>query len=178
MTKNSRQESQAAVELGANAAGAGRRAGGIGDAQGNAQGARSNSDLHHFHAGMDDDFNTAQGIAALYDLGPRKSIATRISCAIPKLINPTVKGALIGARDAFDRLMGVLGLVPPLEGPEVESKETIDQVERRIARRRELRAARDYAGADAIRDEMKRLGVIVEDHPQGNVWRREGRLQQ
>lgn len=132
--------------------------------------------LDRFHAGMDDDFNTAQGIAALYDLSAQIN-SYKDFLRDPKLVNPTSKGALIAARDAFERMIGVLGLVPPPEGPEVESREFIDQVESLIARRRELRAARDYAGADAIRDEMKHLGVIVEDHPQGSIWRRESRNQ-
>ncbi|HWE64063.1 MAG TPA: cysteine--tRNA ligase, partial [Chloroflexota bacterium] len=130
--------------------------------------------LERFHTGMDDDFNTAQAIAALYDLAAQIN-SYKDFLRDPALVNPTVKGALIAARQAFDRIMGVLGLVAPPEGPEVESPAFVDQVERLIARRRELRAARDYAGADAIRDEIKELGVIVEDHSQGTIWRREAR---
>jgi cysteinyl-tRNA synthetase len=130
--------------------------------------------LERFHAGMDDDFNTAQGIAALYDLAAQIN-SYKDFLRDPKLVNPTVKGALIAAGKAFDRVMGVLGLMVPPEGPAVESAAFVEQVEGLIAKRRELRAARDYAGADAVRDRIKELGVIVEDHPQGTIWRRDTR---
>jgi cysteinyl-tRNA synthetase len=130
--------------------------------------------LERFHAGMDDDFNTAQGIAALYDLAAQIN-SYKDFLRDPKLVNPTVKGALIAAGKAFDRIMGVLGLMVPPEGPAVESAAFVEQVEGLIAKRRELRTARDYAGADAVRDQIKELGVIVEDHPQGTIWRRDTR---
>ncbi len=132
--------------------------------------------LDDFHAGMDDDFNTAQGIAALYDLAAQIN-RYKDFLRDPSLVNPTVKGALVSAAEAFKRIMGLLGLVVPPEGPAAESPEFTKQVEGLIARRNALRAARDYAGADAVRDELKSLGVIVEDHPQGTRWRRERRPQ-
>ncbi len=130
--------------------------------------------LEDFHAGMDDDFNTAQGIAALYDLAAQIN-RYKDFLRDPKLVNPTVKGALVDAGDAFERIMGVLGLEPPPEGPAVERPEFSRQVEALIARRNALRAARDYQGADTVRDELKNLAVIVEDHPQGTLWRRDTR---
>ena len=130
--------------------------------------------LDDFHAGMDDDFNTAQGIAALYELTAQIN-AYKDFLRDPKLVNPTVKGALLAAEEDLGRIMDVLGLVVPPEGPEAEDPEFTEWVENRIAGRRELRAARDYAGADAMRDELKNAGVIVEDHPQGTTWRRERR---
>jgi cysteinyl-tRNA synthetase len=128
--------------------------------------------LARFHAGMDDDFNTAQAIAAVYDLAAQIN-TYKDFLRSPTLANPTAKGALLAARDAFGRMLDVLGLVPPAEGPEVESAAFTDEVETLIAKRRSLRTARDFAGADAIRDQLGRLGVIVEDHPQGTTWRRE-----
>ncbi len=125
-----------------------------------------------FHAGMDDDFNTAQAIAALYDLAGQVN-RYKDFLRDPKLVNPTVKGALLRALEAFNTIMGVLGLVVAPEGPAVESPEFTAKVEGMIERRRELRAARDFAGADAVRDELKAMGVIVEDHPQGVRWRRD-----
>jgi len=44
-------------------------------------------------------------------------------------------------------------------------------VEELLAERARLRAARDFAGADAVRAELERMGVVVEDHPQGTTWR-------
>ena len=127
--------------------------------------------LTRFHEGMDDDFNTAQSIAALYDLAAEinrcKDFLNK-----PALINPTAKGAIEGAKKTFQLIMDVLGFVVPPEGPAVESPEYIAEIEQLIARREELRRDRDYAGADAVRDEIRRRGVVVEDHPQGKRWRR------
>ena len=127
--------------------------------------------LPAFRAGMDDDFNTAQGIAALYDLAAQIN-SYKDFLRDPGLVNPTVKGALLQAQAVFDEILGVLGFVVPPEGPEAESPEFTAWVEGRIARRRALRAARDYAGADAVRAELDAAGVVVEDHPQGTHWRR------
>ncbi len=132
--------------------------------------------LDAFHAGMDDDFNTAQAIAALYDLAAQIN-RYKDFLRDPKLVNPTVKGALLGAREALDRMMGVLGLVVQPEGPEAETPAFTSQVEALIARRNALRAARDYAGADAVRNEIAALGVLVEDHLQGTRWRRKRHLE-
>jgi cysteinyl-tRNA synthetase len=133
--------------------------------------------LERFHAGMDDDFNSAQAIAAVYDLAAQIN-SYKDFLRSPALANPTAKGALLGARAAFEQMLGVLGLVPPAEGPDAEDAPFTNQVESLIAQRRRLRSARDFAGADAIRDELGRLGVIVEDHPQGTIWRREPRAAQ
>lgn len=126
--------------------------------------------LEAFHAGMDDDFNTAQGIAALYDLAAAIN-RYKDFLRTPSLVNPTVKGALLHARDTFSRIMEVLGFVVAQEGPAVEPRETVEWVESRLAQRQALRAARDFAGADAMRKELEEQGVIVEDHPQGTRWR-------
>jgi cysteinyl-tRNA synthetase len=128
--------------------------------------------LEAFNTGMDDDFNTAQAIAALYDLAAHIN-RYKDFLRDPKLVNPTVKGALLRGQEAFSTIMGVLGLVVAPEGPAIESPEFTAKVEGMIERRRELRAARDFAGADAVRDELKAMSVVVEDHPQGVRWRRE-----
>lgn len=130
--------------------------------------------LESFHAGMDDDFNTAQAIAALYDLAAQIN-RYKDFLRDPKLVNPTAKGALKSAQMALRTIMDVLGLVVAPEGPAAESPEFTAQVEGMIARRNALRAARDYAGADRVRDELKSMSIIVEDHPQGTRWRRDRR---
>ncbi|MGH2410408.1 MAG: cysteine--tRNA ligase, partial [Chloroflexota bacterium] len=63
--------------------------------------------LEDFHTGMDDDFNTAQGIAALFDLAAAIN-RYKDFLKTPAVVNPTVKGALIQAQEAFERIMGVL----------------------------------------------------------------------
>jgi cysteinyl-tRNA synthetase len=48
-----------------------------------------------------------------------------------------------------------------------------EAIEERIAERTAAKAARDFATADRIRDELKDAGVILEDGPSGTTWRRE-----
>ena len=130
--------------------------------------------LARFHAGMDDDLHTAQAIAALYDLAAQINSYKDFLRDV-KLVNPTVKGALIAARAAFDRIMEVLGLMAPPEGPRNGKpgvRQTGGPVDRQtayVARLTRLRRRRCGAGSD---QQPRR---VVEDHPQGTIWRREVR---
>jgi cysteinyl-tRNA synthetase len=61
------------------------------------------------------------------------------------------------------------------QGP--TSSDTVDglddaAIQDRIQRRNEARAQRDFAAADAIRDELAALGITLEDKAEGTVWRR------
>ncbi|MEL7030496.1 MAG: cysteine--tRNA ligase, partial [Pseudomonadota bacterium] len=54
-------------------------------------------------------------------------------------------------------------------GDEIDAAE----VERLLAARAEARAAKDYAAADRIRDDLNAMGVVIEDGPEGATWRLE-----
>jgi cysteinyl-tRNA synthetase len=74
-------------------------------------------------------------------------------------------------------LGGVLGLLQRdpsefLQGGAGESGCTPEQIEQRIAERNAAKKAKDYAAADRIRKELLDQGVVLEDTPQGTVWRR------
>jgi len=133
-----------------------------------------------FRAGMDDDFNTSQGVAALFDLvGDVNRLKDGLSA--PRALTPTSKGLAEAGFAAIEEIMGVLGLPRPEVGHIVvdggavygaaTDTELAPRVEGLLAERERLRAARDYVGADRVRDELNELGVEVEDHPQGKVWR-------
>jgi cysteinyl-tRNA synthetase len=113
-----------------------------------------------FEAAMDDDFNTAGSLAALFDL--------------VRTIN-TARDAGVGgqpfaaAQAAFRALADVLGL--QLVAPQAESQPIAPFVDLLLAVRGDLRKAKQWALADRIRDGLKALGVIVEDGPQGSTWR-------
>jgi cysteinyl-tRNA synthetase len=113
-----------------------------------------------FIAAMDDDFNSADGIAAIFE-GVRQ--------ANLYLAQETVSVAGIRHwRSVLLELLGVLGL---------ELKESVDLLEAEVAalieERRQARARRDFARADEIRRQLAERGVILEDTPQGTRWYRQ-----
>ena len=80
--------------------------------------------------------------------------------------------ALERARQVFERLNSVLDLVP--EAAETDPA-LATWVEERLAARREARARRDFAMADAVRAELLERGVVVEDSAAGTTWKLRGR---
>jgi cysteinyl-tRNA synthetase len=113
-----------------------------------------------FEAAMDDDFNTASGLAAIFDF--------------VRAINAARDAGVGGepfekAREVFQSLTGALGL--RLELPEAESQSVAPFIELLLTVRQDLRKAKQWALADKVRDELKVLGVVVEDTAQGSSWR-------
>ncbi len=116
-------------------------------------------ELHRneFIKAMDDDLNTADGVAALFSLV--KDINKAIADGAKQ---ETIKACMA----AFDELSGVLGIC-------YKSEDTIDaQVEELIQKRTEARKNRDFKTADEIRDRLKEMGIQLEDTPQGVKWSR------
>ena len=112
-----------------------------------------------FIAAMDDDLNTADAIAALFDLTKEINVM---------LAADPVKGDCEAALALFDELCGVLGLVYNTDkGDSLDS-----EIEALIAERAAARKAKDFARADAIRDQLKDMGIVLEDTPQGVKWSR------
>ncbi|MBL0389428.1 cysteine--tRNA ligase [Tumebacillus sp. ITR2] len=120
-------------------------------------------DLEHFRAqfvaAMDDDFNTADGITAIFELA---------SDANKYLRQETVERQTLQAYMAlFEELMGVLAV------PLAAEKANLDaEVEQLIVERTEARASKNWARADEIRDKLTEMGIVLEDTPQGIRWRR------
>ncbi len=113
-----------------------------------------------FEAAMDDDFNTAGALAALFDF-VRAINAARAA---------EVGGAAFTAAQAtFHTLAGVLGL--RLAEAQATGQSVAPFIELLLTIRADLRKARQWAFADRIRDDLKALGVVVEDGPQGSTWR-------
>ena len=110
-----------------------------------------------FITAMDDDFNTADAIAAVFDLV--RDINTNVIEKSPS------KTLCEGAASLFDELTDVLGLVYN------RKKESLDEeVEALIAERAEARKNKNWARADEIRDTLKAMNIVLEDTPQGVKW--------
>ncbi len=114
--------------------------------------------IAQFVEAMDDDLNTADGIAALFEMArdintfftePRSKQA--VSCAIAK----------------FDELCGVLGLLYNRGSNDLDS-----EVEALIEQRQAARKAKNFAEADRIRDQLNGMGILLKDTPQGVQWSR------
>ena len=115
-----------------------------------------------FVIAMDDDFNASNGITALFYLV--KSLNRYLELEV------TSQGVLSLYDKVLHDLLAVFGL-------DLEDKSnSIDQeIEALIEERRQARANKDFARSDAIRDQLKEQGILLDDTPQGTVWKRVNR---
>ena len=112
-----------------------------------------------FIEAMDDDLNTADGLAAVFELVRDINVS---------VLQSGSKALITDAIKLFDELTGVLGIVYPHE-----KEETLDDdIEKLIEARQAARKAKNWAEADRIRDELKDKGIVLEDTPQGVKWHR------
>jgi len=130
-----------------------------------------------FSEAMDDDFNTAQAIGALFD-------AVR---GINRLIGdarfdecPLSLAVVAESRSKILKFGTVLGLFASPAGDWLEKQKrfglsttglTAETIEALIAERRQARAERDFARSDRIRDELADQGILLLDSPQGTTWK-------
>lgn len=113
-----------------------------------------------FIEAMDDDLNTADGLAAIFDLV--KDINTKI------LDKGVSKGTCEAAAKLFDELCDVLGILYNRKSNDLDS-----EIEALIEQRQQARKNKDWATADKIRDDLKAKGIILKDTPQGVTWTKE-----
>ena len=112
-----------------------------------------------FIEAMDDDFNSALAMAAIHEL-------------VKQINQARTDGAsdeqLAVAQAVFNELTGTLGLTLEEEaGAETSADAFIDLL---VSLRRDLRAEKNWAMSDKIRDELKKLGVLLEDSKDGTSW--------
>ncbi len=114
-----------------------------------------------FGGAMDDDLNISVALASLFDFV--RDINNLLDAnAIDKQEAAQVLSLLSG----FDRVLGVVG--------EIKKEETLPkEAQALIVKREEARQAKDWKTADALRQQLKTMGVIVEDTAQGVRWRLE-----
>ena len=120
--------------------------------------AKSAEYVESFEKAMDDDFNTADAIAAVFEL--------------VKYINTTAGGD--SSREYLESLLKRLVSLTDVLGIIVEREEEIldADIEALIAERQAARKERNFARADQIRDELLAKGIILEDTREGVKWKR------
>ena len=119
-----------------------------------------------FTAAMDDDFNTPEALAALFDL------AREINRARSE--DPALAAGLAGQLRTLGAVLGLLQDDPEayLRGGPTAGGLSDADIEDLIRRRAEARQARAWAEADRLRDEIQAAGILLEDGPGGTSWRR------
>ena len=114
--------------------------------------------VEEFEKAMDDDFNTADAIAAIFEL---------VKYANTTATAESSKEYLRGLLDRIVKLGDVLGLILD------KKEELLDaDIEKLIEERQAARKAKDFARADAIRDELLEKGIILKDTSEGVQWKK------
>lgn len=111
-----------------------------------------------FETAMDDDFNTADAISAVFEL--------------VKLSNSTIseesgRDYLKELKNTLERLCGVLGIITEKKAEALDS-----EVEALIEERQQARKAKNFALADEIRGKLLDMGIVLEDTREGVKWKR------
>ena len=116
-----------------------------------------------FCAAMDDDLNIGIALAALFDFIRDINILVD-SNSLSKEEAKKIYELMVG----YDKVLGVIG--------EIKIEEKLPrEVEELIRKREEARKAKDWKAADQIREQLKAMGIVIEDTAQGLKWRFEKR---
>ena len=111
-----------------------------------------------FEDAMDDDMNTADAIAAVFEL---------VRYANTNVTAASTKAFATAVREVFTKLTDVLGIVTEKKEEDLDA-----EIEALIAERQEARKNKNYARADEIRDQLAVQGIILEDTKEGVKWKR------
>lgn len=111
-----------------------------------------------FEAAMEDDFNTADAVSALFEMVKLANISAKEESSAPFIHE---------LKEEICRLCDVMGILTE------RKKEMLDEeIEQMIADRQQARKNKDFAQADAIRAKLLAMGIILEDTREGVKWKR------
>ena len=129
--------------------------------------AADNEYQQRFEAAMNDDFNTADAIAVLFELTRELNRAKKAQDAAASQLAAQLK--------QLGGIIGLLGADPDeylKSAADASDGLSDEQIGQLIAERQQAKADKDWGRADQIRDELTAAGIILEDSPQGTRWRR------
>lgn len=129
---------------------------------------------NRFEEAMDDDFNTAQSLGHIFELLrsinrflDKKEVIAEEGRAILKLASDTLKekGKILSLfqRDSKEWVKAV----KKVKGTTFSEEE----IQKKIGERNEVRDNKDWKKADMIRKELEKHGILLEDRPEGTVWK-------
>ncbi|MBY5993777.1 cysteine--tRNA ligase [Ferrimonas balearica] len=124
-----------------------------------------NDFVRRFNAAMDDDFNTAEALPVLFDLARELNITKEDG-------ESDEAAQLAGLLRHLGAVLGLLQQAPEqfLQGGGDDDE--VAKIEGLIQARNDARASKDWAAADAARDELTAMGIVLEDGAGGTSWRR------
>jgi len=121
--------------------------------------------LADFEAALDDDLNSSEALSALFVfLG---GVNSALDSAAGGPVAPDARDTAVGA---LHRMDDIFGLLPLARSETSAGDELAEWVESKLADRKAAREEKDWARADAIRDEITERGIVLEDTPQGTRW--------
>jgi cysteinyl-tRNA synthetase len=127
----------------------------------------SNRALAAFEASMDDDLNTPNALAALFPF------VREVNAALDQAGDVARRDDLASTRETLRRMDDVLGVIGLAHANALDvDHEFRERVEALLRQRQDARGRRDFAAADAIRDQLLDSGVRIEDTPSGPRWTR------
>jgi cysteinyl-tRNA synthetase len=118
-----------------------------------------------FESAMDEDLNTPNALGALFRFIREANAALDRS----RTVRPAEREAALATLTSIDNVLGIIALARRDTGVDDDLAAWADD---RVAARKAARDRRDFAAADAIRDELAGRGIAIEDTPHGTRWKR------
>ena len=124
---------------------------------------------HRFHQAMEDDFNTAEALAVMFDLAKEINRIKATELAQAAVLAAELK--------SLGHMLGILQASPEayLQSAGGDEKDTLsnEAIEALVVARTQARQNKDWAESDKIRDDLVAHGIVLEDGAAGTIWRRQ-----